>query len=461
MAYRHFALILVLAACFAHPAPAWAQGQEPSGSASQKETGETPPNAIRADLIRSFPDTMIADLPSGHWATHATQVAVANGVLPLEEGEFRGDRQIVFAELHQALAALVVTAENVAAKGMIPELRAAVEAVPQVEQPVNRIQVAEATSRFLDAANQHGLIALAEPGMTAPLFKDLAPSVPPSVTSLVDTYKVMTGYKDMTFRPQEIVTRYQLAAIATQILDDMRRAPLAQRPIEAPPTVVVVPEPVVPEPVEKRPSFRANAPVALTWQALNYGSVLSTTPTLSVIPVSGMLTGYAGPLMLQGVGNFRYDIFGNNGFDSELRLGYGDLKWGGLQLIPYIGANLGLGASLPGQSPLATYVGGSYGGIVSALPMDNVEIWGNLGQSTLLAGGRWGQNFQSLGALSTSGTLLTNYGFGVDYYVTPNMALTFGMNNFQLPADLQVAQTGLSGTTLDTLGGNVGLAFGF
>lgn len=453
MARKTLWLSLSLAVCLGTGAPVFAQEEQKSQGTS----------GIRADYIRSFPETLIADLPGGHWATHATQMAVANNVLQLEDDLFKGERALTTRELHGALQALASTAENIAGKGLIRELRGAVESVPQTDQLVNRIALAQTMARFLDAANQNGLLALAEPGATASRFRDMGATVPPAIMSVVDTYKVMTGFRDMTFRPNEIVNRYQLAAVATQILNDMRQAPLAQQPIEAPPTVVVVPEPVEPEPepVSVRPNFRANAPVALAWQALNYGNILSDPATMSTIPVSGMLTGYAGPIMVQGISNFRYDMYTNNLFDNEVRVGYSDLKWGMLQLIPYVGANVGVGTAIPGQTQFSTYVGATYGGILSVMPVSNVEIWGNLGQSALLGAARYNSAFQPMAYLGTSGTMLTNYGVGLDLYLTPNVALTLGVNNFQLPSDLYIAPTAFSGTVLDTIGGNVGFGFSF
>ncbi|MEB3284574.1 MAG: hypothetical protein VKN33_04745 [Candidatus Sericytochromatia bacterium] len=455
MANKNHWLSLSLAICLGSGAPALAQRENQS------------PPGIRADYIRSFPDAMIADMPGGHWATHATQVAVANNVLQLEEDLFKGERALTTRELHGALQALASTAENIAGKGILRDLRGAVESVPQTDQLVNRIALAQTFARFLDAANQNGLLALGEPTTAASRFRDMGATVPPAIISVVDTYKVMTGFRDMTFRPNEIVNRYQLAAVATQILDDMRQAPLAQQPVEAPPTVVVVPEPVEPEPEAEpepaapRDNFRANARVVLAWQALNYGNLLSDPASLSTIPVSGMFTTYAGPVMFQGVSNFRYDMYTNNLFDTELRVGYSDLKWGMLQLIPYVGTNLGVGTAIPGQTEFSTYLGATYGGILSLTPVNNVEIWGSLGQSALMGAGRFNSAFQPLAYLGTAGTLLTNYGVGLDLYLTPNLALTLGLNNFQLPSDLYVAPTAFSGGVLDTLGGNVGLGFSF
>jgi hypothetical protein len=454
MANKKFWLSLSLAVCLGSGAPALAQEE-------QKPQGTT---GIRADFIRSFTETLIADVPGGHWATHASQVAVANNVLQLENDLFKGDRALTTRELHDALQALASTAENIAGKGLIRELRGAVESVPQTDQLVNRIALAQTLARFLDAANQNGLLALAEPTSTASRFRDMGAAVPPAIISVVDTYKVMTGFRDMTFRPNEIVNRYQLAAVATQVLDDMRQAPLAQLPVEPPQTVVVVPEPVEPEPepeVTIRPNFRANAPVALAWQALNYGNLLSDPASMSTIPVSGMLTGYAGPVMFQGISNFRYDMYTNNLFDNEVRVGYSDLKWGMFQLIPYVGANLGVGTAIPGQTEFSTYIGATYGGILSMMPVNNIEIWGNIGQSALMGGGRFNSAFQPMAYLGSAGTLLTNYGIGLDLYLTPNLALTLGVNNFQLPTDLYVAPTAFSGSVVDTLGGNVGFGFSF
>lgn len=457
MANRYLALTLAMAAILGTTTPAFAQAEDTTTAAQP---------AIRADLIKMSSDVQIADLRGGHWATHATQVAVANNILALENGAFQGDRELTVGELNQAINALVVTAENVAGKGALTDLRAELGAIPQGNERVSRLVLAQSLARFLDAANKHELVALAASANTATRFKDMGAAVPPAVTTVVDKYKVMTGFPDLTFRPNVAVTRFQMAAIAKEILDDMRQAPIAQQPVEAAPTVVVVPPAEEPEPEIAaapltRPNFRANAPIALSWQALNYTNILSPQNGFTVIPVNGMITGYQGPVMLQGIANFRYDLYSNNLLDTEFRVGYSDLKWGMLQLIPYVGANVGLGTAIPGQTEYSTYLGATYGGTLSVMPMDNLEIWGNLGQSALMTGGRWNQNFQPMNYLNSVGTMLTNYGVGVDFYVSPNIALTVGLNNWQMPTDLYVAQTGFSGSVIDTIGGNVGVGFSF
>ncbi|MEB3329401.1 MAG: S-layer homology domain-containing protein, partial [Candidatus Sericytochromatia bacterium] len=402
MPNRHIALTLALATGLGLATPALAQGSEERPEGAQQRAG------IRADLIKSYPDAQIADMPGGHWATHATQVAVANQVLALENEQFKGDRELTTAELAQGLQALAVLAEGIAARGMIPEVRAAVEAVPLGEAGVSRLSMAQATARLLDAINQHGLIALAEPATRTTRFTDVGLAPPPAIRAVVDTYKVMSGFRDRTFRPQGAVTRYEFAAVATHVLEGMRRTPLAQLPME-PPQVVVVPEepappeqPAEPAPPEVRTNFREHAPIALSWQALNATNILNAGQGISVVPVSGMVTGHAGPVMVQGVGNFRYDLYATNLFDGELRVGYNGLKAGMVQLIPYIGANAGVGTAVPGTTEYSTYYGASYGGILSVLPWERVEVWGSLGQSALLGGGRFNQAFQPITALSAA-----------------------------------------------------------
>jgi hypothetical protein len=295
--------------------------------------------------------------------------------------------------------------------------------------------------------------------------------VPPAVTAVVDKYKIMAGFADRTFRPNEAVTRYQLAAIGKQVLDFMRQAPIAQQPMVAPqaPTVVVVPQPVeeptVVLPTSRR-NFRQNAPIALSWQALNQDNLSNASNgagygAFSVVPVAGTFTGYSGPVMLQNVTNFRYNVYQDNLLDSEFRVGYANLKWGQVQLIPYVGANVGIGASIPQTSTqYDTYVGATYGGIVSWLPMSNLELHANAGQSALLGAGRWNSSFQPTAYPSAIGNFLTNYGVGADFYVQPNIALTLGLTNWQMPANLRTADTAYGGA-LNTLGGNIGVGFRF
>jgi hypothetical protein len=251
----------------------------------------------------------------------------------------------------------------------------------------------------------------------------------------------------------------------------MRQAPIAMQPATPemqPPTVVVVPQ--QPQPPEQvavtpvapmaRPNYRQDVPLFLSWQALNSNNFTGGGAQFQTIPVQGMLTGYQGPAMLQAVLDFRYDILQSNLLNTELRLGYSDLKWGMFQFIPYVGATVGLGASNPGTVQYDTYAGANYGGIVSLLPMDNLELWGNFGQSYLLAGGRWNQSFQPVANINAMGAVLSNYGVGVDFHVSPNIALSVGANTWQMPADLRTG-TAFNSGVINTYGGNVGVGFSF
>jgi hypothetical protein len=430
--------------------------------------------------IDTTTDVRISDLPSGHWATNATQIAVANNILPLENGAFNGQDKLTRAELRHAMDGLVNVAETIAGKGALTDLRAAVGVVPAEETTVTRLELAQTLSRFLDAAAKTELVAMGAPRNDASRLKDLGATVPGAVRNVVDKYTVMTGYPDNTFKPSETVTRFQMAAVALEILDDMREAPLAQLPA-APvaaepqaPTVVVVPpieqeEEVVAEvPVDlTRPSFRENAPIHLSWQALNATNLSGNANTtgygpFSVIPVTGMFTGYQGPLMLQNVTNFRYDVFQSNLLDTEFRLGYGDLKWGPLQAIPYIGANIGVGTAIPANATeYSTYVGATYGAILSVMPMNNLELWGNFGQSALLAGGRFNSSFQAQSYPNALGAMTSNYGVGADFYVAPNIALTASLGTWQMPYGLYVSNDLTTGGVINTYGGNLGVGFSF
>jgi hypothetical protein len=427
---------------------------------------------LRADFIKGATETQIADLPAGHWATYASQVAVANNLLTLENGQLMGERELTADELHHAMQSLVNTSENIAGKGALTDLRSELGSIPTGSQAVSRLEVAQVIGRFLDAANKENLVAVGAPTSQASTFKDL-PSTPPAVTAVVDKYKIMAGFADHTFKPNAAVTRYQMAAIGKSVLDFMRQAPLAQQPmnIAQAPTVIVVPqteEPmVVPSAPQARKNFRANAPIALSWQALNQNNLSNLSNSqgygaFSVIPVSGMFTGYQGPVMLQNVTNFRYNVYQDNMLDSEFRIGYANLKYGQWQLIPYVGANVGIGASIPSSTTqYDTYVGATYGGIVSWLPMSNLELHASAGQSALLGAGRWDQNFSPVSYPSALGSFLTNYGIGADFYVQPNIALTLGLSNWQTPADFRTATTGFNAGTVNTLGGNIGVGFRF
>jgi len=428
--------------------------------------------ATRAEMaVHPAGDTRVADMPAGHWATNATQVVLANNVLTLQDGAFHGNALLTGAELNAALESLTSIAETIASKGSNARLRAAIGSNEAGDGPVSRLELAQALSSFLDACASEQLVAIAASNNDAPRFKDLGAAVPAAVSTVVDRYKVMTGYPDNTFHPTESVTRYQMAAIAFNILNTMRIAPLAQRPVfiqgPAPePKVIVVhdapvPVAVVPPAPKVRDSFRQRSPYHLDYQAVNVDNVSGGNP-FAVVPLSAMITGYQGPLMLQNVTNVRVNVLKDNMVDTEFRAGYAGFKWGMFQAIPYVGVNLGLGTSIPSTgTQYDTFVGATYGGILSLTPSDNVELYLQGGQAALLGGGRFNSSFQATNYPNVQGGLPLNYSLGADFYVAQNMCLSVGFGGWQDPAGLRVGSDDNAGGMINTLGGTLGVGSTF
>jgi hypothetical protein len=427
-------------------------------------------------VLKPAGDTRIVDLPAGHWATNATQVVIANNIITLDDGAFQGDRLLTADELKQAMDTLASTAEAIAAKGANTKLRAAIGNVETGNGPITRLRLAQTLSRFLDACASQELVAIAAANHDASRFKDVGASVPPAVSTVVDKFKVMTGYPDNTFRPDGEVTRYQMAAISYNVLNTMRMAPLAQLPVAAPtqaagPTYIVVQPPtpeaseptlIVPAGPLTRLNFRERAPLHVSWQAVNNTNVSTGAPFAS-IPISGMFTAYNGPLMLQNVTDVRVNVYQTNQVDTEFRAGYSGFKYGMFQAIPYVGAHLGLGTSAPaaGSVQYDSYVGASYGAILSVTPNDVLEFHATAGQTQLLSAGRFNSSFQPQAYPNALGSVLTNYGVGADFYVAPNIALTLGFNNWQNPASLASGnQTNATGI-INTMGANLGIGSKF
>lgn len=392
-------------------------------------------------------DYRVPDLPAGHWATNATRIAIANNVLHFDaSGNFNGDRLLSPQELEAALEALAATAENIAAKGRIPLMHGALTRVSTSRDDVARLELAEALASFLGAAEAEELLATSQPTYVSEQLKDLGTEAPNAVADVVDRYKVMAGYPDNTFRPEERVTRYQFAAIALGILNAMRMAPLAQLPlivvvpVEAsppPPLIVQVPAacppvPPVPTPTPQRPNFRERAAWVLAWQAANADN-LATGQPFGQLPFAATVTGYPGPLMLQDVTHFQLDAARAYALDTELRVGLSSFKWQQFQALPYLGAHAGYGQAA------GAYGGMSYGGLLSVLPWEPLELHARVGQSALVAG-------QPLG------TFLNTYGLGADVYLAPKLCLTLGLDAWQAPI-----ATGLA----TTMGGSLGLGASF
>ncbi|MFN3429257.1 MAG: S-layer homology domain-containing protein [Candidatus Sericytochromatia bacterium] len=440
---------------------------------AQAASAETRAEAV----LKPAGDTRIVDLPAGHWATNATQVVLANAIITLDDGAFQGDRLLTASELKHAMNTLASTAEAIAAKGHNTTLRAAIGEAPTGDGPITRLRLAQTLASFLDACASQELVAIAAANKDASRFKDVGASVPPAVSTVVDKFKVMTGYPDNTFRPDGEVTRYQMAAIAYNVLNTMRMAPLAQLPVAAPaapsqPTVIVVQQPapaadpvepaeVVPAAPAGRLNFRERSPIHLSYQAVNNNNLASGAP-FATVPLEGSLTMYNGPLMLQNVTDVRVNVFQTNTVDTEFRAGYSGFKWGMLQAIPYVGAHLGMGTSAPANSiQYDSYVGASYGGILSITPTDNLEFHAQAGQTQLMAAGRFNSSFQPQAYPNALGSVLTNYGVGADFYIARNIALTLGFNSWQNPASLSVGnQTNATGVT-STFGANVGIGSSF
>ncbi|HEY9723224.1 MAG TPA: S-layer homology domain-containing protein [Oscillatoriaceae cyanobacterium] len=478
MAKKLLAVPLALAVVLGAQTVTFAQqttDDQTTGNPQTAPNDQAQPNAqaptqgmTRAEAaIKTGAGMQIADLPAGSWATNATQVAVANGILPLQDGRFNGDQNVTADDLHHAMDVLTNTAENINGKGALPDLRSVVASLPTGDQPVSRLQVAQALSSFLNTASAKNVVAMAAPRNVASRFTDLGTMVPPSVQAAVDRYKVMTGFPDGSFRPQDNVTRYQMAAIALHVLNDMAQAPVAQLPVQpTPPNIIVVPPqqaPVaaVPPAPTGRPNFRQNTPINVSWQALN-GTDLSPGNGYNVVPVSAMFTGYWGPVMLQNVTDLRVNVYNSNIGNTEFRLGYANWKWSGLQFIPYVGFNLGGMYSVPGpQTQYDTYAGATYGGILSWMPTSNVDIFGTLGQAALLGAGRYNQNFQTLAVPTALGTFLSNYSLGVDFYVSPNIALTLAAGTWQSPNNFNSTSNLSQFGVTNTYGGSAGIGFGF
>lgn len=473
MAKRLMAIPVTVAVVLGSAGAGLAQATDPNMPMSPPTNAQ--PGQTRAEAAIDFSREMrIADLPAGHWATNATQVAVSNNILPLMNGQFMGQENLTHAQLRQAMTSVVSIAENIAGKGTIPSLRAAVAPIASDDMPVTRLELAQSLARVLDALNTEHLIAMGTPTTSAGSFKDLGGSIPTAVRTVVDKYGIMTGFPNNTFRPSADVNRYQMAAIALEMLRDMREAPIAQQPVQpnvvvqpSQPNIVVVTPPEEPPIAEvpvtmERPDHRSRVPIHLAWQALNATNLQPGAGAFNIIPVQGTFTGYQGPVMLQNVTNFRYDLYQSNFLDSQFRLGYSDLKWGMLQFIPFVQGGLGLGASVPtGQTQYDTYVSAGYGGTLSIMPLDNLDLHGTFSQGFPLAAGRWNSQFQAQSYPNALGSVLSNYGVGVDFYVSPNIALTLGAYTWQLPNNLNTASDLSLGGVSNTYGGNIGVGFGF
>jgi hypothetical protein len=389
-------------------------------------------------------DYRVPDLPAGHWATNATRIAIANNVLRFDlRGNFNGDRLLAPRELEASLEALAATAEHIAAKGRIPLLHGALTRVSISRDDVSRLELAEALASFLGAAEAEELLATSQPTYASERLKDLGEEPSPAVEAVVDRFKVMAGYPDNTFRPEERVTRYQFAAIALEVLNAMRMAPLAQlplivvMPVEAtppPPVIVRVPAacPPEPPPPPARRNFRERAAWVLAWQAANADNLASGQP-FGQLPFAATVTGYPGPLMLQDVTHFQLDAARAYALDTDLRVGLSTFKWQQFQALPYLGAHAGYGQAA------GAYGGMSYGGLLSVLPWEPLELHARVGQSALVAG-------QPLG------TFLNTYGLGADVYLAPKLCLALGLDAWQAPA---------AGGLATTLGGSLGLGASF
>ncbi|MBI6546172.1 MAG: S-layer homology domain-containing protein [Cyanobacteria bacterium NC_groundwater_1444_Ag_S-0.65um_54_12] len=406
---------------------------------------------VRAHIV----DDAFKDVPAEHWAAEAiTEMAIKRSLMrAFSDDTFRGEQPLSRSQFAESLSALLDDLEALSRTNWregtrhdyllsdVPE--AAVnrsliltlandyqlwEGVPTInsehfypEQTVTRSEVAQVVRNLLLLGESRRAIIPRDPRDPQNPFKDVTPSEWAYHAILADSqrYKVMIGYPDVTFRPEDELTRYQYAAIGSATFGMIRD--LVRRTMEERDSLI---------PARQQDRFSERRP----W-------------FFSIAP-GGALGESSGALNL-GLGS-RYVSYPEQFLGLE--------RWFGLAKL-HIGFNPGTAATFTvgafpqgpvfrlaslGELQLQPYVG--LRGIFdtasgTSLPSLGLPVLGGLAYWRL---DRWGayvfadSNFFSVGS-QVSAVPISELGLGSEYILGPGLSLQGGLGLVTLPSYLQLA----------------------
>jgi hypothetical protein len=404
-------------------------------------------------------DHAFKDVPSTHWAADSVgEMAVKRGLMrSFADDTFRGEQPFTRSQFAQSLLVLVDELETMSRTtwkdgkkadfkiGDVPaespdhaRILTLVndyrlwEGVPTVsrdhfypDQTVTRSEVASVVRNLLVLGEAKGAVLARDPRDPKNRFKDLAPSewAYQAILGVDQRYRVMIGFPDITFKPEDELSRYQYAAVGRATFEVIRE--LVRKTIEEKEALA-----------EKlrRNRFQEHRPLAL---AVSGGYAFSTDAATTADSVNGTLDAryVAYPEKV-----FGFDLFGladakvgaGPGYAAAVTCGVGPQGpvyalggLGELQLQPYVGLR----------------------GMVDATGKSGTE----LSFSPLLGGVvHWRYGAWSAYLLGDAGPaiaptrlvgLLGSATLGAEYELTPKLGIGGGIGLTRLPANLLPAPT--------------------
>lgn len=206
------------------------------------------------------------DVPGDHWAAEAVaEMSIRRSLMRgFGDGTFRGESLFARREFASSMAVLLEELESlsraswhsrtpgsqrfgdIAAESkesreilrLVNDYRLW-EGVPAVagamfhpNQVVSRAEVAQVVRNLLRLGEAKGVVLARDPRDPDNRFKDLSPAEWAywAILGVDQRYRVMVGYPDVTFRPQDELTRYQYASVGKATFDVIRE--LVRRSID-------------------------------------------------------------------------------------------------------------------------------------------------------------------------------------------------------------------------------------
>lgn len=405
-------------------------------------------------------DHAFKDVPPAHWAADSVaEMAVKRSLMrAFADDTFRGEHPFTRAQFAESLMVLIDELETLSktswrdgapAKYALADVPAAAaerahivtvvndyrlwEGVPTISrdhfypgQTVTRSEVAQVIRNLLNLGEAKGAVLARDPRDPQNRFKDLKASewAYQAILGVDQRYRVMIGFPDVTFRPEDELSRFQYAAVGRATFEIIRE--LVRKTMEEKEALA-----------EKlrRDRFQEQRPWAF---AVSPGYALKSDTTSSEglnLGLGGRYVAY--PSEVLGLSNWfglaEAHVGIGPGVAASLTLGafpqgpvFGMGQLGDLQLQPYLGVRgfvdaMGKPAE-PGVSPLV------FGGVAYW----RKGLWGAyaLADASPFAVGPSGL-----------GSFTGNVSVGGEYLLSPKLSVGGGIGVTKLPSNLLPAPT--------------------
>ncbi len=427
--------------------------------------------ALAAPAFASLASDTFQDVPAGHWAeVGVAEVAIKRDLMRgYPDGTFRGDKPFTRFQFVDSLVSLLKEFETLSKTSWRPidhpmnsyaDVKPGAdrdrvlaiandyglfEGVPDVtpdrfngEKTVTRYEMAKIIDNLLRLAESKDLVRPRGKVGDGPTFSDVSPKdwAYRDVLDVSQRYKVMVGFPDGTFRGPEELTRYQYAQAISQTVPQIREL-IAE-------------------------TGRQKEAESLSASPRRYQDLTPLRLELDS-GVTGGLPASGNGQMLQALG-MRYVRYAGSWFflsDTRLQLQSGALAGlgsgsssgtaldetfgvmvqvpmlGPVQLQPYLGLRA-YADFAPGESYL--FMGPGVGAVGYLRPGNGP--WGLFlkgGLSSMLLGSQLAGGNPT--TPNPSGLILYSSEAGVEYHVTPKLAVTAGLNVWEAPVGYLTGET--------------------